>query len=164
MARATVSFEDYQEGRLPPLCVISGEPSDQVLVMRTPADDPTDAWINPPRWAKALDQLVTRIDARRSRDILLGRLPVAARHIERLDRVRKQWGFAQIVAALVFVWSASAGVASSPWLVVASLVALIWTGWSRKRSRQRLPSPILVHASTVIIDNVHPAFASALRD
>lgn len=160
MARAQVSYERYQSGDFPPVSVISGEPSDQLLILRTPVDDPRDAWINPPRWVKGLDQLVTRIDVRRSRDILLGRLPVARVEIERLDRARKLWTYAQLAALIVFVWSAAAGVALSPWLVAGSVVAIVWTARRRRMTRETLPHPTLIHGgTTVLIDNVHPSFA-----
>lgn len=156
-------FADYSEGRLPPFCVISGEPSDQLIVMRTRINhEPTGRGTGPP-WLKALDVAALNLSAGRSQDLLLGRLPVSGRHIKGLERRRRLGLLFQVGGVVGMIWAAAAGVVLSGMLVVVSLIVFVWGGRLKKRVKAKMPVPTAIHAgSQVVVDNVHPTFASAV--
>lgn len=149
-------FEAYRDGELPAVCVITGNPADAFVVLRTPPSRRSGA-------TGALDGVLDAVDVRRPREILLGRVPVDSDQWRRVERVRMNWYLVMIAAFLLLIGAAWA---AAPWSVVVagfSVPLLGYAWWRRFAVRRGLPIPTLTHGGTsVTIDNAHEAFAAAV--
>ena len=165
MARVSVSFVDYQEGRLPPICVISGRATPDQFVYRTSVSPPVEGRTRAGGIVGRLDRLVRTVDPRAPRDLLLGVIPVDAAVRRRLQRRHRLWTtmlFLGIVGLLSAAWAAAAW---SPALALGSAAAIVLAVVRRGDWDRALPHPQLSHGgSRVVIGNVHEAFAAAVGE
>ncbi len=162
MAKVTVSFEAYQEGRLPHVCLVSGESTDRVLIYVTP--------LGPARrpglagwFAEALERLAAVIDSRRPTDLLLGRVPVSPQVHASLLRSRRLWTAVAVAGVATLVLAALAGTWWAPGLAGLATVGTAVALYRRRKWRDDLPVPTLsADRTTVTLDGVHERFAQAL--
>lgn len=163
MARVTVSFSDYQEGRLPPICVISGLDTPDTFVYRTSVTPRAEGATRAGGIFGRLDRLVRAVDARAPRDLLLGVIPVDSAVRRRLQRRHRLWTAALAVG---LAGLATATLAAAPWSPAVALGSAAVTALAvlRRGDRERaLPRPELTHGgSRVVIANVHQRFADAV--
>ena len=158
MATATVSYTDYQEGRLPPICVISGEPTTDRFTYRTviAPSGGSDGIVG------RIETFIATVNPGAPRNMLLGRIPVDADVHASLRLRRTGWTVALVVsiaALLVAAWSATAW---SPYLAVAAIVGIATSVVKRRETERALPIPELTHGgSWVTLRNVHERFAAA---
>jgi len=163
---AQVFVDDFVSGRLPAICVVTGQPTADRITRTAVVDGPSPAWallilLGPIGWLALLVIIAT---ARRT--ILSGELPMseaayeAARHRDRL-----RWAFVggTVVLALVILVSLRSLAIGGAGLVLLSVAAaaLTWMAADR-RSWPR----ISLDASRrwVAVTNVHPEFAGAATD
>lgn len=164
MAEVTVAFDDYRSGSLPDVCVFTGKPTTDRMVMRTRVVEREPATKPPGPILGYLSQLRVIEDPRKPRDILLGRLPVDARYLQtrqnREERLRiGAWG-----ALALLVVAAVTAQFWSPALAVASIAGVIAAVVARADLRRDVPKPTLIGAGTrVHLANVHEAFARAVE-
>ncbi len=164
MARVNVTFEEYQEGRLPPVCVLSGERADRMVTYRTQIPRRRGGEVTPGRLLRALESLVDLLDVRRSQDLLLGRLPVSSEVYRRLRRSRQVWTAVLRVSAVTLLVAAWVGAAWSPAVAILSIVAIGLAVRGRQRWHRAQPRATLTHGGGLVtIDNVHEDFAAATR-
>lgn len=165
MAKVTVSFADYQEGRLPPICVVSGRPTDDRVRFRTVVRPPSEARAEAGGLARRLDEFVHAIDPRASRDMLLGVIPLDAQVRRRLEFRHRLWTALLVASTLSLLAAAGAGAAWSPALAVVSTVGILVSIDRRKERDRALPVPQPTHGGAwVVLDNVHDHFASAASE
>lgn len=163
MAQVTVAFEDYRSGSLPDVCVFTGEPTTDRMVLRTrivdsePATKPSGAVM------KHLSQVTLFENPRAPRDVLVGKLPVDAAHL--FARQRRE----RLLRVGVWAWPALLVVAAvtaqpwSPFLAVASIAGLAVVVFGRVELARNVPTPTLIGAGTrVHLANVHQDFADAM--
>lgn len=165
MAQVVVGFEDYREGRLPGVCVISGVPTADFVVMRTPVrapDRPPDPGSG---WASRIERFVDSIDVRRPQHVLLGRLPVSAQLWRRVQNALRAWRLVALLGLLTLIWSAWAGAAWSPYLSILAIAGIAAGLFGRRAVARTIPRPTLIHeGSQVVIAPVAEAFAAAVSD
>ena len=165
MAKVTVSFADYQEGRLPPICVVSGRPTDDRVRFRTVVPPPSEVRAEAGGLARRLDEFVRAIDPRAPRDMLLGVIPLDAQVRRRLELRHRLWTALLVASTLSLLAAAGAGAVWSPALAVVSTVGIFVSIDRRKERDRALPVPRPTHAGAwVVLDNVHDHFASAASD
>lgn len=165
MAKVTVSFGDYQEGRLPPVCVVSGRPTDDRVRFRTVVRAPRQGRIDGGGLARRLDDFVRAVDPRAPRDMLLGVIPLDAQVRRRLELRHRVWTAMLVVSTLSLLTAAGAGAGWSPALAVASIVGIFVSIDRRKERGRALPVPQPTHGGAwVVLDNVHDRFAAAASD
>lgn len=165
MASVTVSYREYQEGRLPPVCVVSGRPTDDRVTFRTVVRAQREGSVEPGGLGARLDEFVRAIDPRAPRDMLLGVIPLDAEVRKRLELRHRFWTAVLVTSMFALVVSAAAGAAWSPVVATASIVGIV-VSLDRRRERARaLPVPHPTHGGAwVVIDNVHDRFAAAASD
>lgn len=165
MAKVTVSFADYQEGRLPPVCVVSGRPTGDRVRFRTVIRAPREGRVDGGGLARRLDDFVRAIDPRAPRDMLLGLIPLDAQVRRRLEFRHRVWTALLVASTLSLLTAAGAGAAWSPVLAVVSTVGIFVSIDRRKERDRALPVPQPTHGGAwVVLDNVHDRFASAASD
>ena len=163
MADVTVRFEDYESGALPDVCVFTGEPTSDRMVMRTSVVE-RDLATKPPGPVLGLLARTTLFENPRApRNLLIGKLPVDAGHLlarRRRERVLRLGGWVSVLSLVV------AAVSAQPWsplLAVASIAAMIVVTMGRIELRRNVPTPTLIGAGTrVHLANVHQNFVDAL--
>lgn len=164
MGQTTVAFEDYRAGRLPDVCVLTGVRTEDRMIIRTPIALETSAARPAGRVLGSLDRLLTTLDARRPRDILLGRLPVDAAALRRRRRELRMWLVVAVGGLIVLAASAWAGAAWSPIGAVLSVAFVVVAMLRRAELRRRAPRPTLIGAGTrVHLANVHPRFVDSVE-
>ncbi len=162
MARVAVPYDDYVEGRMPPVCMISGRPTHDRFVLRVdvPSDDRMQS---SGTMLGSLDRLLAAIDTRKPRRILLGRVPVDRDVWRRIRHRRTAW---TVVLAAAFVTLVGAAWAEAGWSPLAAIAAigLAWIAFVRRRVwKTALPRPHLTHGGKrVTLDGVHDTFAAAV--
>ena len=158
MATATVSFTDYQEGRLPPVCVISGRPTSDRFTYRTviAPSGGSDGIVG------RLETFIATVNPRAPRNMLLGRIPVHADVHESLRRRRIGWTAALIASVAALLVAALSAAAWSPFVAAASMAGIVVATTKRREAEGALPIPELTHGgSWVTLRNVHERFAAA---
>lgn len=164
MAHVTVGFDDYQSGRLPDVCVLTGAETRERMVVRTPIAPEVVGTRQAGRLLGSLDRLVVALDARRPEQILVGRLPVDADVLRRRRLALRASRVVAVVAALMLVYAAWVAAVWSPAAAVASIAVLIAALMRRADLRRRAPRPTLIGAGTrVHLDNVHQRFVTAVE-
>lgn len=165
MAKVTVSFADYQEGRLPSVCVVSGRPTDDRVRFRTVIRAQRQGRVDGGGLARRLDDFVRAVDPRAPRDMLLGVIPLDAQVRKRLEFRHRVWTALLVASVLSLLAAAGAGAAWSPALAVASIVGIVVSIDRRKERDRALPVPQPTHGGAwVVLDNVHDRFAAAASD
>ncbi|MDH3247706.1 MAG: hypothetical protein OEQ47_02020 [Acidimicrobiia bacterium] len=165
MAQTTVAFEDYQAGRLPDVCVISGARTEDRMIIRTPIAPEVTGTRKAGRMLGSMDRLVTSLDPRKPREYLLGRLPVDAAILRRRRLELRVWRVVAAAAVLALVAAAWVAAALSPLAVVVSIAVLAVASQRRAELRRKAPRPTLIGAATrVHLDNVHQEFVDALAE
>lgn len=164
MGEITVAFDDYQTGRLPDVCVLTGTPTEDRMVLRTPIHVNAGATKSAGRFFTALDGLVTTLDPRAPRDVLLGRLPVNAAALAHRTNLRRLWDVTTAVAIAVFVIALGMGATWSGAVVIISLAGVVYAATQRRHLRGEIPRPTLIGAgSQVHLSNVHESFVAAVQ-
>ncbi len=165
MARVTVSFGDYQEGRLPPICVISGRATSDQFVYRTSVSPPVEGRVESGGMLWRLERLMRTVDPRAPRNLLRGVIPVDSAVRRRLQLRHRLWT-AALVLGIVGLLSAAWGAAAwSPPLAVGSTATILLAVVRRRDWERALPHPELSHGgSLVVVGNVHERFAAAVGD
>lgn len=164
MAQITVAFEDYQAGRLPDVCVLTGVETEDRMILRTPIEPAVEGSKAAGRVLGSLDRLVATLDPRRPHELLLGRLPVDAGALQRRRLELRTWLSVAVVAALVVVIAAWSAASWSPPAAVLSVAVLAVALLRRAELRRRAPRPTLIGAGTrVHLDNVHERFADSIE-
>lgn len=159
MAQVTVSIEQYRDGLLPHVCVVSGMPTEDVVVVRTVVNNSGGAGGLP----GVLEGFMEAVDVRRPRDILLGRLPMSVAARRRLVSSKRYWSAVFVLALLGVGASAWAGAIWSPVGAAVSGVVVSASWWKQRRLRRSFPHSTLTHGgSLVTIDNVNAVFAEAV--
>ena len=125
MAEVTVRFEDYQSGALPDICVFTGEPASDRMVLRTRVIERNAAAKPPGRILGLLSNLTLFENPRAPRDVLLGRLPVDAQYLQARQHRGQGLRFGAWGAFLLLVIAAVAAQPWSPLLAVASIAGVI---------------------------------------
>ena len=164
MADVTVPFDDYQSGSLPDICVFTGKPTTDRMVLRTRIVE-RDTAAKPPGPILGFFAQVTVIDnPRKPHDFLLGRLPVDARHLQARQDREELLRFGAWGALAMVVIAAVAGQPWSPFLAVASIAGLFAAVVARADLRRDVPRPTPIGAGTrVHVANVHQNFADAVE-
>src|SRR5690606_25402616 len=91
--------------------------------------------------------------------------PVSRRAYRALERSRRLWGATVAAGGIGLVAAAWIGAAWSPVAAVLSFALVGVAAVRRLRWRRLLPRPSPGPGGTVVVlDNVHPAFASAVAD
>lgn len=164
MADATVGFDDYQSGSLPDICVFTGKPTSDRMVLRTRVVERDPATKPPGPILGFLTRVPLIENPRASRNLLVGKLPVDAVHLlarQRKERVLRIGGRLSLFLLVV------AAVTAQPWsplLAVASFAAVVLSLIRRIELRRGTPTPTLIGAGTrVHISNVHQSFADAVE-
>ncbi len=165
MAQVTVTFDDYQSGSLPDICVFTGEPTSDRMVMRTRSTERDPAMKPPGPILGFLAQVTLFENPRAPRNLLLGKLPVDADHL--LARQRRERGL-RIGAWASLLLLVLAAVSAQPWspiLAVASIASIIVAFIRRIELRRSVPTPTLVGGGTrVHLANVHERFAESVEE
>lgn len=162
MADVTVSFDDYRSGSLPDICVFTGKATTDRMVMRTPIVEREPATKAPGPVLGYLSRLRVIEDPRKPQDILLGRLPVDARHLQARQNREERLRFGAWAALVLLVIAAVTAQPWSPLLAVASIAGVIAALVARADLRRDVPKPTPIGAGTrVHLANVHQAFADA---
>lgn len=165
MAQVVVGFNDYREGRLPGVCVISGEETADFAVIRTPVRAPERPQVANQGWAARIDRFVDSIDVRRPQHVLLGRLPVSARLWSRVQNALRAWRLVTVLGFLALVWSAWAGAAWSPYASVLAIAGIVAGILGRRAVARTIPRPTLIHdGRQVAISPVSETFAAAVAE
>lgn len=163
MARVAIAYDDYVEGRLPAVCLISGRPTEDVFVLRVEVPPPVDRETAPTGFAGGLEKLISVIDIRKPKRVLLGRIPVDRVVWQRLLFRQRAWAMALIGGAVALVASAWAAAAWSPFAAAVSAALVVVAALRRREWKRKVPKPYLTHGgSRVTLDRVHPAFAAAV--
>lgn len=159
----TVSYDDYVSGALPPICIVSGNPTRDVFVYRLDVTAQRPRSARPGRFSAAMDAALTTADVRKPRRILVGRIPLD-REVERsLSLRRRMWSTAVAVAVLGLVVATWTGAAWSPVAAVACGFLAVIATVQRSEMRRALPHPTIIHGDAYVsLDGVHPAFAAAV--
>jgi hypothetical protein len=161
----TVAFEDYRSGSLPDVCVFTGEPTSDRMVLRTRIVE-RDPVTKPPGALMRYFSQVTLFESPRApRNVLVGKLPVDATHL--LARQRRE----KLLRVGGWVWPALlvvAAVTAQPWsplLAVASIAGLAVVMFGRVELARDVPSPTLIGAGTrVHLANVHDRFVESVEN
>ena len=163
MAQVTVSFDDYRSGALPEICVFTGEPTSDRMVLRTRIVERDPATKPPGPLMKYFTQVTLFENPRAPSNLLVGKLPVDASHL--LARQRRE----RFLRVGGWIWSALLVVAAvtaqpwSPFLAVASIAGLAVVLFGRFDLARDAPTPTLIGAgSRVHLANVHQDFVDAL--
>ena len=163
MAQVTVAFGDYQSGSLPDVCVFTGEPTSDRMVLRTRIVERDPATKPPGPVLGFLARTTLFENPRAPRNLLVGKLPVDAGHLlarQRKERVLRLGGWVSVLSLVV------AAVSAQPWaplLAIASIAAMIVVIIGRIDLRRNVPTPTLIGAGTrVHLANVHQNFVDAL--
>ncbi len=165
MAQVVVGFEDYREGRLPGVCVMSGVPTEDYVVLRTPVRAPDRPPPPGAGWAARVERFVDSIDVRRPQHVLLGRLPVSAKPWRKLQNTLRAWRLVALLGLLALIWSAWAGAAWSPYLSIVAIAGVVAGVLGRRAVARTIPRPTLIHEGRqVVIAPVSDEFAAALAD
>ena len=164
MAQVTVALDDYQSGSLPDICVFTGQPTTDRMVMRTRIVERDPATKPPGPILGYLSQVGLIENPRKPRNVLLGKLPVDALHLlarKRRERALRIGAWASLLLLLV------AAVSAQPWsplLAVASFAAIIVAVIGRIELGRNVPTPTLIGAGTrVHLSNVHDGFAQSVE-
>lgn len=164
MGKVTVTFHEYQEGRLPGVCIMTGTPTATFVAFTTELIGDQTGIEQPTRLSAAVERALNAIDTRRPRNLLLGRIPIAPEQHSALTRNRQISQAVWIGALIVVVVAASARWAWSPAAVAAAILAMAASARQHRTLRRRLPRPSLIHDGTrVVLDNVHDAFIAAVE-
>ena len=133
------------------------------MVMRTRIVEHDPARKTPGPVLGYLSQLRVIEDPRKPSDILLGRLPVDARHLQARQNREERLRFGAWGAFILLVVAAVTAQPWSPLLAVASIAGLIAALAARADLRRDVPKPTLIGAGTrVHLANVHQNFADAV--
>ena len=164
MAQVTVQFEDYQAGSLPGVCVFTGLPTADHMVLRTRIIE-RDPAAKPPGPVLSLLSQVSLIENPRSpRNTLVGRLPVDADHLARRQRHE---GFLRMSGWAGLALLVVAAVNAQPWspvLAVGSIAWIVVSTYRRAEFRRNRPTPTLIGAgSRVHLADVHQDFVKAVE-
>ena len=130
MAQVTVAFGDYQSGSLPDVCVFTGEPTSDRMVLRTRIVERDPATKPPGPVLGFLARTTLFENPRAPRNLLVGKLPVDAGHLlarQRKERVLRLGGWVSVLSLVV------AAVSAQPWaplLAIASILLPVST-WSQ---------------------------------
>lgn len=163
MAQVVVGFEDYGEGRFPGVCAISGVPTEDFVVMRTPVRAPDRGPADGAGWAARIERFVDSIDVRLPQHVLLGRLPVSAPLWNRLQNALRAWRLVAVLGLLLLVWSAWAGAAWSPYLSVSAVFGIAAGVIGRRAVARRIPRPTVIHdGRQVALSPVSEEFVAAV--
>jgi len=157
-----IAYDDYVEGHLPHVCLISGLQTEDVFVLRAevPAapDKPPGAGL-----VGGLERLVTVIDVRKPKHILLGRVPVDRAVWQGVQLHRRAWTVTLVGTLVALVIAAWVAASWSPVVAVASAALALVAAWRRREWVRKVPKPHLSHGGTrVTLDRVHPGFAEAI--
>lgn len=164
MAQVTVAFDDYRSGSLPDICVFTGKPTSDRMVMRTRIVERDPARKAPGPLLSFLSQVRLIEDPRKPRNMLLGRLPVDAGHLLARQRRERFLRIGSWASLLLLVVAAASARPWSPLLAVASIAAIIVALMGRIELRRGVPTPTLVGAGTrVHLANIHQNFADAVE-
>ena len=149
MAEATVFVDDAVLGRLPPICVKDGVPTDDVLTLRTAVRNGNGlgiAWLlllaGPLGWLGLLIVAASR----RSADTLTVSLPFSSAAYERFLRAKREgWIFGLTAIALLVVALVAVGHQSTlPAVVIGIACCLALLQWVR--------STIRIHSGSVGVE------------
>lgn len=164
MAQTTIAFDDYQSGRLPDVCVLTGAETRDRMIVRTPIAPEVEGSRQAGRLVGSLDRLVVSLDQRRPEEFLMGRLPVDAEVLRRRRIELRIWTVVASAAVLGLVIAAFAAAAWSPVAAAASIAAMVIAVLRRAEVRRNAPRPTLIGAGTrVHLANVHEAFVAAVE-
>ena len=156
-------FDDYRSGSLPDICVFTGKPTTDRMVLRTRIIQRDPAAKPPGPILGYLSQLRVIEDPRKPHDILVGRLPVDARHLQARQNREELLRFTAWGALVLLVIAAVTAQSWSPLLAVASIAGLIAALVARADLKRNVPKPTLIGAGTrVHLANVHQNFVDAL--
>ncbi len=165
MARVAIDFEAYSEGRLPGICVISGQPTNDVFSYRVELPpESKEGGQDMGKLVARLETFLASVDARRPRRILLGRIPLD-RHIrDRLRRTQRLWSAVLAVSIVALIAAAWAAAPWSPLVAALSIGAIAISVRKRPVWDQALPRPFVTHGGrSVTLEGVHEDFASAVQ-
>ena len=164
MAQVTVPFDDYRSGSLPGICVFTGQPTSDRMVLRTRVVERDPATKPPGPVMRYLSGVTLFENPRAPRDLLVGKLPVDAQHL--LARRRRELGL-RVGAWVSLLLLVVAVVSAQPWaplLAMASIAAIVTVTMRRIGLRRDLPTPTLIGAGTrVHLANVHERFVAAIE-
>jgi hypothetical protein len=164
MGQITVRFEDYRSGSLPGFCVFTGVPTADLMVLRTRIVERDPAAKEPGPVLGFLTRTTLFENPRAPRNLLVGKLPVAAGHLlarQRRERVLRLGGWVSVFSLVVAAVSAQSW---SPLLAVASITGMIVVFIGRIELRRNVPTATLIGAGTrVHLANVHQDFVKAVE-
>ena len=165
MAQVTVPFDDYRSGSLPDICVFTGQPTSDRMVMRTRVVERDPATKPPGPVMRYLSGVTLFENPRAPSNVLVGKLPVDASHLlarQRRERLLRVGGW--IWPALLVV----AAVTAHPWspfLAVVSIAGSAVVLFGRVELARNVPTPTLIGAgSRVHLAKVHDRFAEAVEN
>lgn len=165
MGQVTIPFDDYQSGSLPDVCVFTGQPTTDRVVLRTRIVERSPAAKPPGRLIGLFSQVTPFENPRSPRDLLVGRLPVDAAHLARRDRSESLLRSSGWIGLVLLVVSAVTAQGWSPVLAVASVSLVIVSIYRRLELRRDRPIPTLIGAGTrVHLANVHEHFVEAVSE
>lgn len=163
MAQVTVSFDDYRTGSLPDICVFTGKPTADRMVLRTRIAAHSEATKPPGPIFVRLSQVTLFENPRSPRNLLVGKLPVDAGHLLARERREQKLRIVGWASLLLLVAAAVSAQPWSPVLAVASIAALIVVVVGRIELRRSVPTPTLIRAGTSVhLANVHDNFVDAV--
>ena len=166
MADVVVFVDDYVQGTLPDVCVMTGESTTSTLVNHTPIDRPSPGWyvlilLGPIGW---LILLAVVIGSHRS--TLTGSIPMTQTAYQRIAPPR-WWPYVAAGAGVGGIGSLATGYFAPAEMLGAALTGSLvcLTAWLAIRAlRDRRAPSVALDASRrwVTLRGVHPAFAAAV--
>jgi hypothetical protein len=163
VADVTVAFDDYQSGALPDICVFTGKPTSDRMVLRTRIVERDSAAKPPgPVW-RYLSQVTLFENPRAPRNILVGRLPVDAAYLARRRRSEALFRWSGWIGLALLVVAAVTARGWSPVLAITSVALIIVSLYRRFELGRDRPVPTPIGAATrVHLANVHENFVDAV--
>ena len=133
------------------------------MVLRTRVVEWSEATKPPGPLVSIFSQVAVFENPRKPRNMLLGKLPVDAQHLQARQNREELLRFGAWGALAMLVIAAVSAQTWSPFLAVASIAGLIAAVVARADLRRDVPRPTLIGAGTrVHLANVHENFADAI--
>lgn len=165
MGQVTIRFDDYQSGSLPDVCVFTGRPTTDRMVLRTRIVERDPAAKPPGPVVGFFARTALFENPRAPRNILVGRLPVDAAHLARRQRSEALLRASGWIGLVLLVVAAVSAQGWSPVLAIASVALVVVSFYRRFELSADRPVPTSIGAGTrVHLANVHEHFVSAVED
>jgi hypothetical protein len=163
VAQVTIAFDDYQSGSVPDICVFTGKPTADRMVLRTRIVERDPVARSPGPVLGFFSRVTLFENPRAARNLLVGRHPVDARHLARRQRSESLFRVGGWVGLVLLVVAALAAQVWSPVLAIVSVILIIVSIYRRADLLRDRPVPTLIGAGTrVHLANVHPDFVNAV--